>query len=156
MSTRETAIPAQDFWRLIAKPSVDDFYQAPTDFRKTVVAIWSLDALVSHICWDLSTEEMIKDETGFLQRLADELPAFGVIREASNCLKHAVRRRTSSKTAGSAAVAVRARGFGEAEWGVDEYGGAPIALVDYVDGKSRSIRYAALDLERWIEEQLRK
>jgi len=156
MTTQDTAIPAQDFWQLIAQPSINDFYQAPTDFRKTVVAVWSLDALISHICWEVSTEQMKKDESGHLQKLANELPAFGVIREASNCLKHAVRQGKSSKTKGSAAVGIRVRGFGEAEWGVDEYGGVPIALVDYISGNSLSIKHAMSTLEQWIQEQLSK
>lgn len=154
MNTLDTAIPAQDFWQLITQPSINDFYKAPTDFRKTVVAVWSLDALISHICWEFSTEQMTKNESGHLQKLADELPAFGVIREASNCLKHAVRQGKSSKTTGSAAISVRQRGFGEAEWGVDEYGGVPIALVDYINGKSAGIKHAVLGLEQWVKERL--
>jgi hypothetical protein len=156
MPQQNTAIPAQDFWQLIAKPSVNDFYDAPTDFRRTVIAVWALDALISHICWETSTEQMKTNEVGFLQKLASDLPAFGVIKEASNCLKHAVRQGKSSKTTGSAAVSIRGRGFGEAEWGVDEYGGNPMALVDYINGESASIKYSIAKLEPWIEEQLKK
>jgi hypothetical protein len=156
MPDQDTAIPAQDFWQLIAQPCVEDFYQAPTDFRRIVVAVWSLDALVSHILWESSPEKMIQDENECFRELTVALPAFGVIREASNCLKHAVRRGKASKTTGSASIAVRARGFGEAEWGVDEYGGTPIALVDYINGNSSSIKYAVSSLEHWIKEQLVK
>ena len=156
MPTKDISIPAQDFWQLITRPSVEEFYQDSTDFRKIVVAVWSLDALVSHICWESFTKQMNENEGELLLKLATDLPAFGVIREASNCLKHAVRRGKSSKTKGSAAVTVRARGFGEAEWGVDQYGGVSIALVDYISGNSSSIKHAVKNLETWITEQFAK
>lgn len=146
-----TAIPAKDFWILIAKPCVSDFMADPQDFRKTVLAVWSISALVEHICWQHFSEEISRNDTKFLERLQEQVPGYAVIQEASNCLKHAVRSRGKPKAAGSASVNIRGRGWGEAEFGVDAYGGTPIALVDYVDGQSVSIKNSIQLIQPWIQ-----
>jgi hypothetical protein len=157
MSTESNiAIPANDFFSLIAQPSVNEFIADSQNFRKTVIAIWAISALIEHICWENFEEEMQKDCDKFLRSLASQQPAYAVIQEASNCLKHAVRSRGKPKAAGSASVKIRGRGWGEAEFGVDEYGGAPIALVDYIDGQSVSIKHAIQMIEAWIQTQLEK
>lgn len=148
------AIPSADFFKLIAEPSICDFYASSQDFRKTVVAVWAVSALVEHICWENFPDDMQKDETVFLKKLASQEHAYAVILEASNCLKHAVRNRGKFKAAGSASVKVRERGWGDAEFGVDEWGGTPIALVDFIDGRSVSIKHAMQALEPWIQAQL--
>jgi hypothetical protein len=156
MSHKLKSIPSEDFWQLISKPSLTDFYQAPTDIRKVAVAIWAIDAQISHIFWESDPEQMINKEKLILNKFAEKIPAFEIIREASNCLKHAVRRGTEPKTIGSSAVNIRPKGFGEAEFGCDEFGGTPIALVDYINGNSASIKTAVLSLDEWITEYFQK
>lgn len=156
MSHQLKSIPSEEFWLLITKPSLTDFYQAPTDIRKVVVVIWAIDAQISHIFWESDPEQMIKNEYLMLSEFTNNFPAFEVIREASNCLKHAVRRGTEAKTIGSSSVTVRPRGFGEAEFGCDEFGGSPLALVDYINGNSSSIKTAVTSLDEWITDYFQK
>jgi hypothetical protein len=150
------SIPASDFFSLVAEPSIEDFLQDSKNIRKAVIAIWAAAALVEHICWENFPDSMHTDGDKFLRSLAVEQPAYAVIQEASNCLKHAVRNRGTPKAAGSASVNIRPRGWGEAEFGVDEWGGTPIALVDFIDGRSASIKHAVQTLEPWIHAQLIK
>lgn len=156
MSTEPNiAIPARDFLNLIAQPSVIEFTADSQNFRKTVIAVWAISALVEHICWENFEEEMRKDCRKFLKGFASQQPAYAVIQEASNCLKHAVRTG-KRKASGSASVKIRGRGWGEAEFGTDEYGGTPIALVDYIEGQAVSIKHAIQTIEPWIQTQLEK
>jgi hypothetical protein len=150
-----TAIPARDFRRLICDPSIADFQKEPRDFRKAVIAVWATAALIEHICWENYPTEMNPDGKKFLTGLAVEISAYSVIRDASNCLKHAIRRGKSKTVAGSASVQVRERGWGEAEFGVDQFGGTPIALIKYIDGNSASIGHALIEMQKWIDDQLR-
>jgi hypothetical protein len=157
MSTyNNVSIPASDFFILVAEPSITEFLLDSQNIRKTVIMIWSIAALVEHICWENFSDSMHTDGDKFLRNLALEQPAYAVIQEASNCLKHAVRNRGRPKAAGSASVSTRPRGWGEAEFGVDEWGGTPIALVDFIDGQSASIKHAVHTLEPWIRAQLKK
>jgi hypothetical protein len=56
---------------------------------------------------------------------------------------------------GSKAVEIRSRGRGEAENGAEEWGGAPMGLITFLDGKSSSLRFAMESLEKeWIEIEL--
>jgi hypothetical protein len=49
MSTESNiAIPANDFFSLIAQPSVNEFIADSQNFRKTVIAIWAISALIEH------------------------------------------------------------------------------------------------------------
>jgi hypothetical protein len=150
------SIPASDFFSLVAEPSIEEFFQDSKNIRKIVMAIWAVSALIEHICWENFPDYMHTDGDKFLRNLASKQPAYAVIREASNCLKHAVRNRGTPKAAGSASVNVRPRGWGEAEFGVDEWGGTTIALVDFIDGRSVSIKHALHTLEPWIQAQLKK
>jgi hypothetical protein len=154
-SEPNVAIPAADFWKLITKPCISDFLADAQDFRKTVLAVWALSALVEHICWENFTDQMSLDDSKFLRNLQEQVPAYAVIQEASNCLKHAVRKRGKPKAAGSASINIRARGWGEAEYGIDEWGGTPAPLVDYINGNSASINHAIQTIEDWIQEQLK-
>ena len=156
MQNNNVAIAAVDFWEMIAKPSVIDFYDSPNDFRKLVISVWSMDALVEHVCWEYFSDQMEADHKGFLKKLADECVSYGNIHEAANSLKHAVRSGKSARTAGSKSVDVRIRGWGVAEYGVDEWGGTSIALVDFLDRRSASIKYSMKTLEVWVAEQFSK
>jgi hypothetical protein len=150
------SIPASDFFIIVAEPSIKEFLQDSQNIRKAVIAVWAVSALVEHVCWENFPDFMRTDGDKFLRNLALEQPAYAVIQEASNCLKHAVRNRGTPKAAGSASVNIRPRGWDEAEFGVDEWGGTPIALVDFVDGRSASIKHAVQTLEPWIQAQLKK
>ena len=61
------SIAALDFWELIAKPSLQDFYIEPNSYRKMVVAIWAIDALVEHICWENYSDQMKSGKKDFLE-----------------------------------------------------------------------------------------
>ena len=149
------SIAALDFWELIAKPSLQDFYIEPNSYRKMVVAIWAIDALVEHICWENYSDQMNSGKKDFLEKLSNENLNYRIVHEASNSLKHAVRIGKNSLTNGSRAVGIRSRGWGEAEYGVDEWGGAPMGLVTFLDGKSSSLKFALRNLEEhWIEKEL--
>lgn len=150
------SIPASDFFIIVAEPSIKEFFQDSQNIKKAVIAVWAVSALVEHVCWENFPDSMRTDGNKFLRNLALEQPAYAVIQEASNCLKHAVRNRGTPKAAGSASVNIRPRGWGEAEFGVDEWGGTPIALVDFIDGRSASIKHALQTLEPWIQAQLKK
>jgi len=149
------SIDSLDFWKIITKPSLQDFYAEPTSYRKMVVAIWAIDALVEHICWENYSDQMKAGDKLFLAKLASENADYRVIHDASNSLKHAVRTGNKSLTTGSKAVEIRTRGWGEAEYGVDEWGGAPMGLITFLNGKSSSLKFAMKNLEKqWIASEL--
>lgn len=156
VASTNASIPASDFFIIVAEPSIKEFLQDSQNIRKAVIAVWAVSALVEHVCWENFPDSMRTDGDKFLRNLALEQPAYAVIQEASNCLKHAVRNRGTPKAAGSASVNIRPRGWGEAEFNVDEWDGTPIALVDFIDGRSASIKHALQTLEPWIQAQLEK
>lgn len=143
-------IPSEDFWNLVVKPTIDEFFENPHSFQRTVLAVWSLDSMVSHLSCESKYNPDNLDEVAFKNKLATELKAFNSIREASNSLKHAIRN-SNSQTEGSNSIEIRERGWGEAEWGVDEFGGAPTPLVNFRTGGSSSLKYSISDLSKWVE-----
>jgi len=149
------SIASIDFWEIITKPSLQDFYTEPQNYRKMVVAIWATDALIEHICWEKYSDQMNADDRAFLEKLANDNINYKTVHDASNSLKHSVRTGKKSLSMGSKAVEIRSRGWGEAEYGIDEWGGAPMGLVTFLDGKSSSIRFAMESLEnQWIAREL--
>jgi len=149
------SITSLDFWEIIAKPSLQDFYSDCTSYRRMVVAIWAIDALIEHICWENYSDQMNADDRAFLEKLANDNINYKTVHEASNSLKHSVRTGKKSLTKGSNAIEIRPRGWGEAEYGVDEWGGAPMGLITFLDGKSSSLRFALENLEKhWIASEL--
>ena len=80
---------------------------------------------------------------------------YKIVHDASNSLKHSVRTGKNSLSMGSKAVEIRSRGWGEAEYGVDEWGGVPMGLITFLDGKSSSLKFAMENLEKqWIVSEL--
>ncbi|QWD84752.1 hypothetical protein AOC19_06180 [Polynucleobacter asymbioticus] len=143
-------IPCEDFWNLVVKPTIDEFLENPNSFQRTVLAVWSLDSMVSHMSYENKYNPNSLNEVDFKNKLAVEVKTFNSIREASNSLKHAVRN-SNSQTEGSNSIEIRERGWGEAEWGVDEFGGTPIPLVNFKTGSSSSLKYSIDDFSSWIQ-----
>jgi hypothetical protein len=149
------SLPAIEFWNLIAKPSIYEFYEDSSNFRKLVIAIWSIDALVEHICWENHDEKMMANERDFLGALLNGNKNYRIIHEASNSLKHAVRNGKGARTKGSMSVEVRSRGWGEAEYATDEWSGPAMGLVKFLDGNSFSLKFAMQNFEQgWIATEL--
>jgi hypothetical protein len=149
------SIISKDFWKIITKPSLQDFYAEPNSYRKMVVAIWAIDALVEHICWENYSDQMKAGDKVFLGKLAHENVNYKIVHDASNSLKHAVRIDKKHLTKGSNAIEIRSKGWGEAEYGVDEWNGAPVGLATFLDGKSSSLKFAIENLEKqWIASEL--
>ena len=149
------SITSLDFWEIITKPSLQDFYSDSTNYRRMVVAIWAIDALIEHICWEKYSDQMKADSRVFLEKLANENSNYKFVHEASNSLKHSVRTGKKSLTKGSNAVEIRSRGWGEAEYGVDEWNGPSMGLITFLDGKSSSLKFAMENLEKqWIASEL--
>ncbi len=146
-------ISCEQFWNSVVKPTTDEFLDNPTSFQRTVLAIWSLDSMVSHLCCETKYNPDHLDEMAFKNKLATELNTYNSIREASNSLKHAIRK-SNTQTEGSNSVEIRGRGWGEAEWGVDEFDGVPIPLVNFKSGSSSSLKYSISDFSNWIETQI--
>lgn len=154
MKYRDASIPAIDFWRIITYPTIQEFYDSPNDFRKLALSIWAMDALIEHICWENYFDLMSLNERKFLADLVKNNTSYRVLHEASNALKHAVRSGKHALTSGSNSVTIRSRGWGEAEFGVDEWGSTPLALVSLLNGNSASIKFAIQKLEAWVISQL--
>jgi len=149
------SITSLDFWEKITKPSLQDFYTEPRSYRKMVVAIWAIDAQIEHICWENYSDQMKANDRVFLEKLANENIHYKIIHDASNSLKHSVRTGKKSLSLGSKAVEIRSRGWGEAEYGVDEWNGPPMGLITFLDGKSSSLKFAMENLEKqWIASEL--
>jgi hypothetical protein len=149
------SIASIDFWEIITKPSLQDFYTEPRNYRKMVVAIWATDALIEHICWEKYSDQMKADDRAFLEKLANDNINYKTVHEASNSLKHSVRTGKKSLTKGSNAIEIRPRGWGEAEYGVDEWNGPPMGLITFLDGRSSSLKFAMENLEKqWIAREL--
>ena len=149
------SITSMDFWEIITKPSLQDFYTEPKNYRKMVVAIWAIDAQIEHICWEKYSDQMKANGKVFLEKLANDNINYKIVHDASNSLKHSVRTGKNSLSMGSKAVEIRSRGWGEAEYGVDEWGGAPMGLITFLDGKSSSLKFAMENLEmQWIVSEL--
>ena len=123
------SIPSTKFWELIAEPCIKDFSGDPNSIKSLIVAIWAIDAMVSHLYWGSKPENEKADEYSYFNQVIEQVPSFESIREASNCLKHAKRTDKKSLTAGSADVQIRKKGWGEAEFGADGYGGGETPLL---------------------------
>ena len=146
-------LSSKQFWDLIAKPTIEEFHQTPDSFQRTALAVWALDAMVSHLCWDSEHNSGIPNEASFKDKLVTELPSYNSIREASNSFKHAIRN-PKAQTEGSNSIEIRQRGWGEAEWGVDEFDGPPIPLITFITGHSSSLKHSIKEVTNWIEAKL--
>jgi len=69
-------------------------------------------------------------------------------------LKHAKRKKRTAATRGSASISLDTLGWGQAEYGVDGWGGSPVALVHYVDGRKMMLKAAISELLIWIQKEL--
>ena len=147
-------LSGKKFWELIGKPTVEDFLSNPESFQHTALAVWALDATISHLCWDNEPNSENPNEVVYKDSLILELPSYNSIREASNSLKHAVRK-PNSQTKGSNSIEIRERGWGEAEWGVDEFDGPPIPLITFASGNTSSLKYSIKEVSNWIENHLK-
>jgi hypothetical protein len=154
--TRESSvfIPAIDFFKEIAEPCAQEFLTDPNSLRKLVVAVWALASQVEHVCWENRANEMERSQTECLASLANEVPSYSIIKEAAESLKHAKRTKRTAATRGSASISFDTRGWGQAEYSVDEWGGSPVAFVHYVDGRKMRLKASISELLIWIQKEL--
>lgn len=144
------AISAKDFLEKVTKPCLEDVSCAPGEFHKMVAAIWAIDAFIEHYCWEKYPDEMEKNGQQYLKKFREKLSAFTVIHEASNSLKHAIRKGKSCSTKGSASIKnVSGKEWGGAEWDNTEWSGT---FIDYISEKSQSIESAIEEINKWVEE----
>ena len=92
------SIASIDFWEIITKPSLQDFYTEPQNYRKMVVAIWATDALIEHICWEKYSDQMKADDRAFLEKLANDNINYKTVHEASNSLFFATSKYLLKRT----------------------------------------------------------
>lgn len=145
---------AIDFWNEVGIPCVSDFNENPHTLKNIAIAIWAIDATFSHLYWENNPEGNAKGESSFKAKVIESLPDFKYVLEASNSLKHAMRSGGATLSAGSDSIQNRERGWGEAQFGVDEFDGGPIPLLEFRDGKSASLKYSIQKTVEWLEDKL--
>jgi hypothetical protein len=64
-------------------------------------------------------------------------------------------RKPNSQTKGSSSIEIRERGWGEAEWGVDEFDGPPVPLITFASGKTSSLKHSIKEVSSWVEAHLK-
>ena len=142
---------AIDFWNNVGVPCVYDFNQNPHTLKNIAIAVWAIDATLSHLYWEQNPDGTERDESLYKAKIMEDLPDLKFVLEASNCLKHAVRGRKTTLAAGSESITNRRRGWGEAKCGEDEFDGGPISLLEYRDGGSASLRHAIQEVVKCIK-----
>jgi hypothetical protein len=74
------------------------------------------------------------DLTAFRKALSAAYPSFALIRDVADAHKHFELHRVDRNLSNASQATVGSMGWGEAEWDVGTWGGAPEIVVTYDDG----------------------
>lgn len=148
------AMPLGHFRSEIVEANMKEFRDREGEMHKGFNAVSAVDAYAAHIHSELlglGKDPFLelnrgaadgRDDTHFRGCLADENDHFRVVRDVAKANKHAfLTRGNPQKLAanGSGDTESVSIGYGEGEYGVGDYGGAPQLVVNCLNGGRKNL-----------------
>jgi hypothetical protein len=150
---------AHDFFDTHVLPTVNEWRNAPLDLRLAMQAAAALNQMADHYWYGYSSENraQVFNQTAvgdFRRELAARSPNFGLIRDVAEAHKHVKLNRKDRLLTSAGQTTVDKLGYGEAEYGVAEWGGSSEVVIELDGGKRRHFSAALEDVVKMWESML--
>lgn len=150
--TKTTLSSARAFFEDDVKPSVVAWRASPTDLRLAKHAAISLNQLADYFFHDFHNDAPHrvfhkKTVNRFRRELGVIFPNFNLIRDVAEAHKHVELNRSDRVLTSTGQTTVGSLGYGEAEFGIGTYGGAPEVVIELDSRVQRHFSAAVADVE---------
>lgn len=150
--TSITSSRARAFFENDVEPTVAAWRASPTDLRLAKHAAISLNQLADYFFHDFRNDAPNRvfgkaSVSGFRRELGVRFPSFALIRDVAEAHKHVELNRDDRVLTSADQTAVGSLGYGEAEFGIGTYGGAPEVVIELDSGGRRHFSGAVADVE---------
>jgi hypothetical protein len=136
------------------EPNLRDWEASPLEPQRAMNIAVALNQLADHywhcFCGNPKNVLGAGDLTAFRRALSVSYPSFSLIRDVADAHKHFRLSRSDRNISEASQATVGSMGWGEAEFGVGEWGSPPEVVVTYDDGTKHHFRAAVWDIvEMW-------
>jgi hypothetical protein len=143
---------AQTFFDTHVRPTVNAWRDSPTDLRLAMHAAVALNQMADHFWHEFADTEphrVFRQTTvsRFRREIVSRYPVFGLIRDVADAHKHVKLDRDDRVLTSAGQTNVGSLGWGEAEFGVGVYGGAPEIIVELDSGTKRHFSAVVAEVE---------
>ena len=137
---------AQEFFDTHVTPAVNDWRDSPNDIRKAMHAAVELNQMADYFWHEFSSSDpsRVTGSTSageFRKELGHRVPDFAVLRDVAEAHKHMKISRAGRYVTSAGQTVTIKLGWGEAEFGEDEWGGSKSIVVTLDDGTRKRLKY---------------
>jgi hypothetical protein len=157
--TSTTSSSARAFFEDDVKPTAAAWRASPTELRLAKHTAISLNQLADYFFHDFHNDAPHRvfreiSVSGFRRELGVRFPNFTLIRDVAEAHKHVELNRSDRVLTSTDQTTVGSLGYGEAEFGIGTYGGAPEVVIELDSGGRRHFSAAIADVEKMWESLL--
>jgi hypothetical protein len=126
------------FYREHIEPNMRDWEDAPLEQQRAMNLAVSLNQMADHF-WHSFGKDPGKvlgatDLPGFRRTLSAQFPEFALVRDVADAHKHFILSRADRKLTDASQATAGSMGWGEAQFGVGQWGSPAEIVVTYDDG----------------------
>lgn len=147
---------ARDFFDIFVLPAVEDWRADTSSIRKAMDVACHINALADHYWHEHSSvdpgriDDQVDSPGQFRRHLCDQHVELASIRDIADAHKHCELDRANRRLTSNTQAHIRSMGWGEAEYGIAEFGEAHAMVVSFDDGTAENFARIVWDaVEIW-------